>query len=378
MKLVILTNILAPYRIKLFEEINKLADELTVVVMASGHEDRSWQLPEYTFNVIELPGLHIKVPGNTHSIHINTHIFRTFNQLAPDAVISGGYAPANIFAFLYCKLKSVIHISWGELILEHNTERSLIRRLIRHWMIGKSDACIASSDATQRAFVHYGAKPETITTSVMPIDVHKYAKLAEKARKEVQQKLPRPTMLVVSRLIDLKGFYPLFEIFKNLSKSYPNATLYIAGEGSEKQNYEKHIQKEGLKNIHFLGHLNEEALSQFYANSDIFLFPTLMDPFGAVVSEALASKTLVISSVYAAATENLIEHGETGFRFDPKNIADAVEIINHVLSLPDARIDAIKSRGFEKVAEHDFPVAAREMVEFTRKVISSDYNKVNA
>ena len=56
MNLVVLTNILTPYRIPLFEEIAKRVDQITVLVMAESHDDRDWSLEQYDFKVLVIPG----------------------------------------------------------------------------------------------------------------------------------------------------------------------------------------------------------------------------------------------------------------------------------------------------------------------------------
>ena len=54
-----------------------------------------------------------------------------------------------------------------------------------------------------------------------------------------------------------------------------------------------------------------EALAAHYASGDVFLFPSLTDTFGNVVTEAMASGLAVVSFDYAAGLEH-IRHGESG------------------------------------------------------------------
>ncbi len=370
MKLVILTNILAPYRIDLYEKINSLVDELTIVTLAEKHENRSWSIPDdYNFKVKQLPGYHIRPPSHDISIHINHSVIRTLAKISPDAVVNGGFSIANVFGFFYCKLFKKNHICWGELTLDDGAQKYWIMRQIRRTIISRSQANIGSSSLSKRAFLHYGGNPKQTSISVMPINVSSFATKSESAKTQnppaiIQKNMP--TILNVSRLIDVKGFIELFEIYARLLNSFGELQLIIAGEGNQRERYENIVASNNWRNVHFIGHQTEANLCEYYAHSDLFLFPTLRDPFGAVVSEALACRLLAVSSIHAAATEDLIEEGITGFKIDPKNFDESCEVIKKALELPKEEKDRITEAGYEKVIQHDFSVAANEIVEATR------------
>ncbi len=58
-----------------------------------------------------------------------------------------------------------------------------------------------------------------------------------------------------------------------------------------------------------------DAIERYYAAADAFLFPTIYDTFGMVLTEAMASGLAVISSPMAGATE-LIQHEQNGLILD--------------------------------------------------------------
>ncbi len=78
-----------------------------------------------------------------------------------------------------------------------------------------------------------------------------------------------------------------------------------------------------------IGLTNE--INKFFAAADIFVFPTLYEPFGLVITEAMASGLPVITSKIAGAAE-LIEDGKNGLLLDnPKNPEEIAEKINHLI-----------------------------------------------
>jgi len=76
-----------------------------------------------------------------------------------------------------------------------------------------------------------------------------------------------------------------------------------------------------------LFHPFSKHIEPFFAAADVFIFPTLYEPYGMVISEAMASGLPVITSRAAGAAE-LIEHGESGWLtalpWDPDQIAEGL------------------------------------------------------
>jgi UDP-glucose:(heptosyl)LPS alpha-1,3-glucosyltransferase len=71
-------------------------------------------------------------------------------------------------------------------------------------------------------------------------------------------------------------------------------------------------------------------VERYYATADLFLFPTLYDAFGLVVTEAMAAGLPVVTSRAAGAAE-LIRHGENGWLtshpWEPKELMEAVSTL---------------------------------------------------
>jgi glycosyltransferase involved in cell wall biosynthesis len=88
---------------------------------------------------------------------------------------------------------------------------------------------------------------------------------------------PRPLFLTVGRLATEKNL----DAF--LSLDLPG-TKIVVGEGPEEA-----ALKERYPDAVFLGGLSHDALAGVYAQSDVFVFPSLTDTFGLVLIEALAA-----------------------------------------------------------------------------------------
>lgn len=375
-KLAVLTNILTPYRIPLFEALQRRVDDFTVLLMVEGEENRQWRLHSSRFKTEVLPGVHLRPPGYEVSLHINYGVIRTLRRLDPDIVLSGGFAPGNLSALIYCKLFEKKYVGWGELTLKERVDFSWIRQIIRKWVTTRSDGSVASSSEAREVFQHYGAKPHQILTSLMPIGVNAFHERIEQYRGNSEYELfraryPKPILLSVGRITRNKGYRELFNIYQRLLKVWPEASLVIVGDGPDRSNCEKEARENAWPNVHFAGFVQPSELTPFFSIADVFVFPTLFDHFGAVLSEAMASELPVASSIYAAGTHDLIEEGITGFKIDPKNAEISAAVILKILEMKPEERRALGKRAYEKVKRCDIEISADEIIRFLGSVIHS-------
>ena len=112
----------------------------------------------------------------------------------------------------------------------------------------------------------------------------------------------------VGRLRAEKNVRMLVDLEAQLLKAgRNNFEFLIVGEGNEREYLEKN-----LKHARFTGFLDGEALSEAYANMDIFIFPSETDAFGNVTQEANASGVPAIVTNHGG-PKFIVRHGETGF-----------------------------------------------------------------
>jgi len=374
MRLAVLTNILTPYRIPLFEALSKRLDGLHVLLMAAREENRDWQLEHASFGHEVLPGLHVKLAGAAVSRHVNFGVCAALRRARPDVVLSGGFTPANLAAWWHCRANHVPFVGWGELS-SSDRRAGLPGRLLRRLLIGSGQGAVASSSEAAEVFASYGAPADAIITSVMPIDVEFYRARAQQFRaagglERGHATYSRPILTCVGRLESRKGYWELFAIYEGLLKEEPGATLLIVGDGPDRSLYEKHVGARAWHNVHFLGFRQKAAVAEFLALADVFVFPTLSDPFGAVLSEAMASAALVVSSVHASATHDLVDEGVTGFVIDPRDRESSIATLLRAARLPDEQRRGMLSAAYAKVAQYDIEASADRIVNFLAAVLS--------
>lgn len=135
---------------------------------------------------------------------------------------------------------------------------------------------------------------------------------------EEKWKISHPVILFVGRLVEDKGVKYLLKAFSDVVRDIPDAKLVIIGEGSEEKKLKILKSKLGLDNVFFLGAIEHRFLPNIYAGCDVFVLPSIKEPFGIVAIEAMAAGKVVIGS-YVGGIKDTIVHGVTGYHVQPTN-----------------------------------------------------------
>lgn len=369
MKLVVLTNILTPYRIPLFQAMAEQVDEFAVVLMAQQEENRLWKIEDVPFPVHVLPGLHVRPWGAPVAVHLNYGVTALLKQLDPDVVLNAGFALANIAAYWYCQRTRTPFIHWAHLSLYDGAQTSFVRRRIRHWLIGRCDGAVGESTHAREAFIHYGAPKERVLVATMPLDVTGlHNRVIDFKRtpehRTLRETFSHPVLLSIGQIIPRKGYQELFAMYEQLLLTHPHTSLLIVGDGPDRTHFEDLARQKGWAQVHFVGFVQAKDLPRYFAISDAFIFHTLYDPFGLVLSEAMAAEVPVISSIHAMATHDLVEDGVTGFRIDPLQTESSAQTIRTLFNMTDEQRAGLIDAAYQRVFPCDSRNSAGEIVQF--------------
>ena len=141
----------------------------------------------------------------------------------------------------------------------------------------------------------------------------------------------RINLLFVGRIEERKGLIYLLKAYQILQKRHKNLRLLVVGDGPERKKCEEFSQKNNLKEVHFLGEVENKNLPQYYASSHIFCAPSIFgESFGLVILEAMASGLPVVGFANEGYKELL--KGKIGEKFlvEPRdyiNLAKKIEIL---------------------------------------------------
>jgi glycosyltransferase involved in cell wall biosynthesis len=140
-----------------------------------------------------------------------------------------------------------------------------------------------------------------------------------------------PRLLYVGRLSHEKGVMKIPELVEVLSRREVKFKLKIIGEGPCKKELHKKCP-----DAEFLEYRKRSDLIQFYQESDLLIFPSGFDAFGATMLEAM-SCGLPVAAFKSKASLELIKNPDQGILVD--TIEEMAEKIYHVFKEKESMVN---------------------------------------
>lgn len=197
------------------------------------------------------------------------------------------------------------------------------------------------------------------------IDLKKYRPRQEKALKTKYK-----TIFYVGRLEKRKGIRYLLDAFALLLEIHPEFRLELAGDGPERSKLEAYVKDNKIKNVKFLGFIDEATKLRKLQEADLFCSPALYgESFGIVLLEAMASGCVAVAGNNTGYEGVLRDRGQLSL-VNPK---DTVEFARRLalLGLDEGLQDAWREWAYREAARYDYEKIIDQYV----GVYQAAYNK---
>ena len=358
-RVIVFTDYPARQRIPLFNELHRQCEELgysLLVVFQSSFQAqrRWWSVPYEKFH------FHYQILNETNittrgaSFYLPVKLFATLPKLRGRVFVFGGFSFPTVMASIYAQWAGVPFIIWSGAIKTGKGPANRFRKLVRRILVQWSDAFITYGTTAAEYLIRLGAKKERVRVAMNTVDLSYYLKETDRIRLEGTKvdgfQEYNFNFLCVTRFIKVKGVDRLLSAFSRI-KSIDRCVLHLVGAGPEQEQCERLADELGIgEKVKFWGFKQEKELPLFYAASHVFVFPTMYDPWGLVLNEAMAAGLPVIASTRAGATRDLIIDGYNGFAVDPQNIDALSEKMNYCLNNHD-RLPEIGLNGRKTILE---------------------------
>lgn len=171
-----------------------------------------------------------------------------------------------------------------------------------------------------------------------------HCQLAAPQREQLRESLglspDRPVVLFASKLLERKRCIDLVDAWLALY-ARPAAVqpyLLIIGDGAERPAIEARLRAAPpavAANARLLGFRNQSELPHFYDLADVFVLPSVHEPWGLVINEVMNAGRAIIVSDEVGCQPDLVIDGDNGSVFPARNIAALADAIDRVLCDPE-------------------------------------------
>lgn len=246
------------------------------------------------------------------------------------------YALKRKFDFIHCHdwLTSIAGVEIKKrtgkplIVTMHSTEYDRTGSLSPNkWIVDReatvvkaADVIIAVSELMKRQLIErYNADPNKIIVIYNAINSDDWSAA------EVKKVFPgKKIVLFMGRLTIQKGPDFFLKAAKRVLEKNPDVRFVIGGKGDMLPQLIRETVSLGIADkVMFLGYVSDKELPHLYASADVFVLPSVSEPFGITVLESMAAKTPTIITKQSGARE-LVKNAFTVDFWDVNEMANKI------------------------------------------------------
>ena len=257
--------------------------------------------------------------------YVRTGFISCIRKECPDIVLGYEYSPITVLILLY---KMIYRRKFRFITMTDDNEEMFaathgIRKILRAFVLSRADGVIVTNHGVAGLM-----KQRKVRTAVVPIvyemtkfrsDGNKVFAAAERIRYDIVGVAGR-LVLYVGRLAKVKNLkWAISHIVEVLP---PSARFVIVGRGPEEASLRELVDMVpgAAERIVFAGRHEGDELMAYFAAADLFVLPSIFEPYGAVVAEALLWGAPCFVSSHVGAKELL--DAENGNIFEIESPGD--------------------------------------------------------
>ena len=328
----IITNLPSFYKINLYNEIAKKR-RIFVVYTGDAAEERNM---DFFHGEMHYDFMFLSKNKLLRLLQVARCVF----EYSYKELIIGGWDALPMWVAAFCSRRKQNAVVVESSYLESTTKG--VKGFMKKVFMSRMAKVYASGVAQRKITDALGFKGETVITK--GVGIFNYIPQPSFVKRDEVR-----NFLYVGRLAACKNLRFLIEVFNEL----PDYQLHIVGFGL----LEDELKGVSKENIHFLGAIDNKDLPPLYQRMDVFVLPSISEPWGLVVEEALNNGLPVLVSDRVGCAEEIVKERENGlvFHYDDKE-----DLINKVNEISDI---ALYNSMRMNISKMDFVEIERKQVE---------------
>lgn len=369
-RLALLTEIPAPFRVPLFNELAATDDVDLSVQFLSLRDPKRPYYPvlrdEFRFGWEVLPGRN--VVERPRWVVANRGVVRALRRRRADVVVLGGWnQPAFWTAAVYARTARIPFVPWVESTVRDARSEFAGFEVAKRALLRASAGVLVPGRASAEYAAALGVPRESIRIAPNAVDDRLFRDRVDEVRRErdaVRDELgvAGVVFLYAGRLDPEKGV----DLLLRAAEGLDDATVAVAGDGSQ----EEALRAGAPANVRFLGRLGTggDELLRWYAAADAFVLPSRSEQWGMVLNEAAAAALPIVASDAAGAAHDLVVDGDNGYRVPAGDTGALADALRRVAADEAFRARA-GARSRELVSGHTPRAWAEAVARLAREVV---------
>ncbi len=295
---------------------------------------------------------------------------------APDALYTVGYSDAVMRqAARWAKRRSVVSLAAWVGNRDDRRRRWWTEALKRGLITGLYDGVFAAGERSRQYALESGVPQNCIAVGQAVVDNEFFAAGAARARADcaahrAQRGLAHEFFLYVGRFAPEKNLGRLLEAHQHYGAAASGEPwdLVLIGDGADKGALQQLAARSDPDAVRFHPWMPPGELAGWYGLASCLILPSLREPWGAVVNEAMAAGLPVLVSERCGCAPELVREGENGFTFDPLDVGELAERMSRVAEVEPERRQAMGRTSQEIIAQFTPETWAAALVNLVRTV----------
>jgi glycosyltransferase involved in cell wall biosynthesis len=298
--------------------------------------------------------------------HVGEEIARTY---AFDVIHAHDWMtyPAAIAAKKISGKPLVVHVHATEMDRSGEHGNPAIMAIERKGM-EEADKVVTVSRWTQQiATSHYHIDPGKIEIIHNGISL----KPNQESEKRFSPPVDAPIVTFLGRITYQKGPMFFVEAARLVHNQFPDAHFVVAGSGDQLPRMIERIAQEKLSShFHFTGFLSGGDIDRIWAMSNVYVMPSVSEPFGIATLEAIQAGVPVILSKQAGVAEVMPDAIKVDF-WNCEALADAICNVLRYKSLANT----MKKNGSERIKNLTWDKAAKKLTRLYHELTTNHHRK---
>ena len=225
-----------------------------------------------------------------------------------------------------------------------------------------ADKVIAVSDLTRNIVINkYGIDPEKVVT------VHNAVDFSGRENVKVERGVRDKVVTFLGRITFQKGPEYFIEAAAKVLKRTDGVRFVMAGSGDMMNRCIRYVARLGISDrFHFTGFLRGAEVQKMFAMSDVYIMPTVSEPFGISPLEAMRSGVPAVISNQSGAAEVL----KYAFKVDFWDVDAMADDIYALLKYP-ALADFAAREGYDEVNRLKWNIATAKLKNIYESVVNN-------